>query len=156
MHRRNFIKQTSSALLLLSSGKIVTLSDSYEEFFRKPVLRFVVASDGHYGQNDTEYEKFFNELVQNINRQHKQKAFDFCMINGDIIHDDKKWFPDAKRILDKLDLHYYVSQGNHDHATAEEWEAIWKMPVNLDFRIKKILFSSVPRPMKVELISVRI
>ena len=138
MRRRDFIKQASSVLLVLSSGKIISVTDGYEELMaRKPLLRFVVASDGHYGQKDTDSEKYFADLVENINRNHERKAFDFCVVNGDIIHDDKKWFSDAKTALDKLAVKYYVSQGNHDHATAEEWQTIWNMPVNLDFSIKK-------------------
>ena len=138
MLRRDFLKQSSAALLLLSSGKIVNLAVTYEEWMKsKAVLRFVVASDGHYGQKDTEYEKFFSSLTENVNRLHDEKAFDFCVINGDIIHDDAKWFPAAKNALDKLAVKYYVSQGNHDHCTPEEWNQVWKMPVNLDFKLKK-------------------
>ncbi len=66
--------------------------------------------------------------------------FSFCVINGDIVHDDKTHFPAAKKALDHLQCKYYVSQGNHDHVTAEEWKAIWNMPVNLDFSIKKSSF----------------
>jgi hypothetical protein len=138
MRRRDFIKQASSVLLVLSSGKIISVTDGYEELMaRKPLLRFAVASDGHYGQKDTDSAKNFADLVETINRNHQQKVFDFCVVNGDIIHDDKKWFSEAKMALDKLAVKYYVSQGNHDHVTASEWEAIWGMPVNLDFRIKK-------------------
>jgi hypothetical protein len=137
MLRRKFLKQSSAALLVLSSGKILRLSDSYEEWNRKPVLRFVVASDGHYGQVNTEYEKFHAELVSNINRLHKEDPFEFCMVNGDLVHDDKNHFPAVKKALDNLKVKYYVSQGNHDHVTAEEWEGIWKMPVNIDFKIKR-------------------
>lgn len=136
MRRLDFLKQSSAALLVLSSGKIIKLCDSYEDWNKKPVLRFVVASDGHYGQKDTEFEKFFSNLTDNINDQHKKNPFAFCVVNGDIIHDDKKHFAPAKIALDKLSVKYYVSQGNHDHATTEEWEEIWKMPVNLDFKIK--------------------
>jgi predicted MPP superfamily phosphohydrolase len=138
MIRRDFLKQSSAALLFLSSGKIVKLTGTYEDWLKsKTILRFVVASDGHYGQKDTEYEKFYSNLTENINRLHDEKAFDFCVINGDVIHDDKKWFADAKKALDKLTVKYYVSQGNHDHCTAEEWNEIWKMPTNLDFQLKK-------------------
>jgi predicted MPP superfamily phosphohydrolase len=138
MRRRDFIKQASSALLVLSSGDILSFTGIPDEILAKrPVLRFAVASDGHYGQKDTAYEKYFSEVVESINRQHKERAFDFCMINGDIIHDDKKLYPAAKQALDKLAVNYYVSQGNHDHVNADEWEAIWNMPVNLDFSIKK-------------------
>jgi hypothetical protein len=138
MKRRQFITQSASAFLILSNGKIVSLYEKFEDdLFKNPVLRFVVASDGHYGQKDTEYEKFFSTLTENINQQHKENPFAFCVINGDIIHDDPKWFPDAKKALDKLSLKYYVSQGNHDHATAEEWQKTWNMPTNIDFKIKK-------------------
>jgi len=137
MQRRNFLKQSSAAILVLSSGKIIKLPDAYENWVnKKPVLRFVVASDGHYGQPNTEYENYFTELTDNINKLHSENPFEFCVVNGDIIHDDKKWFPDAKTALDKFKVQYYVSQGNHDHCTAEEWLELWKMPVNFDFKIK--------------------
>ena len=137
MYRRDFIKQASSALLILSNGSILSLTDGYDEIAQKKVvLRFAVASDGHYGQKDTDYRRFFSEIIENINSSHKKKAFNFCVINGDIIHDDKTFYPEAKKALDKLTVKYYVSQGNHDHVTAAEWNDIWKMPVNLDF-IKK-------------------
>lgn len=137
MLRRNFLKQGSAAILILSSGKILKLSDSYEQWNKKPVLRFAVASDGHYGQKDTAYEKFFSTLTDNINNQHKENPFAFCVVNGDIIHDDKMHFPAAKNALDKLNVKYYVSQGNHDHYTAGEWLQLWNMPVNIDFKIKR-------------------
>jgi hypothetical protein len=138
MRRRDFIKQTSSAILVLSNEKILSLAGSYDDLMRKkPVLRFAIASDGHYGQKDTGYKKFFEEAVENINRQHIEKAFDFCVVNGDIIHDDKAFVPEAKAALDKLTVKYYVSQGNHDQVTAEEWNDVWKMPVNIDFTVKK-------------------
>ena len=137
MLRRKFLKQGSAALLILSSGKILRLSDSYEHWNKKPVLRFVVASDGHYGQKDTAYEQYFSDFTSNINKLNNNNPFEFCIINGDIIHDDKKYFANAKKALDKLNVTYYVSQGNHDHATMEEWEQIWLMPTNIDFKIKK-------------------
>jgi hypothetical protein len=137
MRRRDFIKQTSSALLILASGDILSLVNYPDEFAKKAILRFAIASDGHYGQADTDYEKYFSDIVAHINKNHAQSSFDFCVINGDIIHDDKKLYPEAKEALDKLAVKYYVSQGNHDHVTAEEWNDIWKMPVNLDFTIKK-------------------
>jgi hypothetical protein len=137
MRRRDFIKQTSSALLILSSGDIFSLADRPGELAKKTILRFAVASDGHYGQPGTDYEKYFSDIVQHINQSHSQNSFDFCVINGDIIHDDKKWYADARKALDKLNVKYYVSQGNHDHVTADEWQTIWNMPVNLDFTIKK-------------------
>jgi hypothetical protein len=137
MRRREFIKQASSALLILSSGDILSFSGYPDSCDKKTILRFAVASDGHYGQKDTGYEKYFSDIVEHINKAHGQNPFDFCVINGDIIHDEKKWFPEAKKALDNLAVKYYVSQGNHDHVTADEWQAVWNMPVNFDFSIKK-------------------
>jgi 3',5'-cyclic-AMP phosphodiesterase len=137
MLRRKFLKQGAAAMLITANGNIRKLTLGYEDWLeKKPVLRFAVASDGHYGQKDTGFEKYFSELTNHINTHHGQKPFDFCVINGDIIHDDRKWFPDAKKALDELKLKYYVSQGNHDHCTPEEWKQIWGMPVNLDFTHK--------------------
>lgn len=138
MRRRDFIKQVSAAFVILQSGDIFPLTGDHGELHgRRPVLRFAVASDGHYGQTNTEYGEHFSDIVRHINRHHEQAPFNFCVINGDIIHDDKDLYAEAKTALDKLAVKYYVSQGNHDHVTASEWETIWNMPVNLDFMIKK-------------------
>ena len=142
MKRKEFLRLSVPAFLLLANGRIVKATNYWlsEEHRRKVKLRFVVASDGHYGQPNTEYENYFATVVSRINEEHKKNPFSFCVINGDIIHDDKTHFPAAEKALDKLALKYYVSQGNHDHVTAPEWQTIWNMPVNLDFTIKKNSF----------------
>jgi hypothetical protein len=78
--------------------------------------------------------------VNRVNEEHAANPFAFCMINGDIIHNDKTFYPAAKAALDKLRTPYYVSQGNHDHVNPDEWKAVWNIPVNHDFRIKKNSF----------------
>ena len=142
MKRRDFIKFTTPVIILLANGKIVraTETDPYEWYSRKIKLRFAVASDGHYGEPGTDYENFFAKLVGRVNEEHAVNPFAFCMINGDVVHNDKTLYPAAKEALDKLKTPYYVSQGNHDHVTAGEWKAIWNMPVNHDFSIKKTSF----------------
>ncbi len=142
MKRKEFIRLAVPAFLLLANGKVVKATNYYlsEEHKRKVKLRFVVASDGHYGLANTDYENFFSTIVTRINEEHAADPFSFCVINGDIIHDDKKHFPAAKKALDALSMKYYVSQGNHDHVNADEWQTIWNMPVNFDFSIKKNSF----------------
>lgn len=135
MNRRKFIQNSSFAFLLLAGGK-TTLISRQDLLAKKLRLRFAVASDGHYGQPNTDYKSFFDTLVTRINQEHTAKPFAFCMINGDIIHDDKKFTPEAKSALDKLIMKYYVSQGNHDMLTATEWQTQWLMPTNLSFTIK--------------------
>ena len=142
MQRKEFLRLSVPAFLLLANGNIVKANDYYlsEAHRRKVKLRFVVASDGHYGQPKTGFENFHATLVSRINEEHKKNPFSFCVINGDIVHDDKTHYPAVKKAFDNLQLKYYVSQGNHDHVSAQEWEAIWNMPVNLDFTIKKSSF----------------
>ena len=142
MKRRDFIKYTGPFVFLLANGKIVqagklALDNGYAKKVR---LRFAVASDGHYGEPNTAYDEFFASMVNNVNAAHANNPFAFCMVNGDIVHNDKTLYPAAKAALDKLQTPYYVSQGNHDHVTAEEWKAIWNMPVNHVFSIKKTSF----------------
>lgn len=135
MKRKEFLQVGIPAFLLLANGKIIRAGNfvQNEAERQKVKLRFVVASDGHYGQKDTDYQNFHNTIISRINEEHAKQAFSFCVINGDIIHDDKTLYTEAKKKLDTLHPKYYVSQGNHDHVTAEEWQAIWSMPVNLDF-----------------------
>lgn len=142
MQRKEFLRLSIPAFLLLANGKIIRANDFLisEEHKRRVKLRFAVASDGHYGQPNTDYEDFHRTLVSRINEEHKKHPFSFCVINGDIVHDDKTHYPAVKKALDDLAPKYYVSQGNHDHVTAEEWESTWNMPVNLDFSIKKNSF----------------
>jgi len=142
MNRRDFIRYTTPVIILLANGKIIRASetDPYEWSKRKIKLRFAVASDGHYGEPKTDYENYFATMVNRVNEEHAANPFAFCMINGDIIHNDKTFYPAAKAALDKLQTPYYVSQGNHDHVTPDEWNAIWNIPVNHDFRIKKTSF----------------
>lgn len=135
INRKEFLTTAIPAFLLLANGRIVQATSFFKR--SKPQLRFIVASDGHFGQPDTEYHSFFLQLTQRINEVHRQDPFHFCVINGDIIHDNTSLMPDAKKALDQLALPYYVTQGNHDHIDATGWEAIWKLPVNYDFSIDK-------------------
>jgi len=133
MKRKDFLKITAPALLLLTNGQWIKAESSYSK--KKRLLRFAVASDGHYGQEGTDYENHFTRFVNAVNEAHQKDPFAFCMINGDIIHDDVRLFPAAKAALDQLIPKYYVTQGNHDHASPELWENIWKMPLNYDFEV---------------------
>jgi hypothetical protein len=137
MKRKEFLRLSAPAFLLLANGKILQAHDHFlNEARRKVKLRFAVASDGHYGQPGTDFENYYATAVSAINLMHEKKPFSFCMVNGDIIHDDKNFYPAAKKALDNLQMKYYVSQGNHDKVSAEEWQSIWNIPVNHDFSIE--------------------
>lgn len=136
--RRHFIKNISFATALLVGGGVKFLSASeVNELQAEVKLRFVVASDGHYGQAKTQFDEFFATITSQINQFHQQSPLDFCVINGDIIHDDKNLLLTAKQKIDQLTMPYYVTRGNHDKVTPEYWESIWKMPLNHDVVVKK-------------------
>lgn len=139
MKRRSFIKTGLTAAWILSGHEWVKASILTNEAStsKKRGLRFAVASDGHYGEPNTTSAENFANLVQHVNEEHGRRKFDFCMINGDIVHNEKEFYTPAKAALDKLAMPYYVSQGNHDRVTPDEWQSIWNMPVNHDFRIRK-------------------
>lgn len=142
MKRRHFLQLSGSLTILLANGNISRANSlaAYEINRAKRLFRFAVASDGHYGQPDTDFAGYFSNLVQAINTDNDKDPFAFTVINGDIVHDDKSHYPAAKLALDKLLCKYYVTQGNHDHVNADEWQNIWNMPVNLDFICKRNAF----------------
>ena len=140
MNRKQFIHIAGSAIVLLANGKILNASNLPGLPHENILFRFAIASDGHYGEENTNFQDHFSTIVQYINNDHAHHPFRFTVINGDIVHDDKSFYPAAKQALDALNCKYYVSQGNHDHVTHDEWKSIWGMPVNLDFTYKKCAF----------------
>ena len=138
MKRRDFIKHVSSASLVLMGGSVLRLTPAEANSLQKnSSLRFVVASDGHYGEKGTESDLYYATLIKNVSDFHANNKVDFCVINGDIIHDQKDLLVLAKKHLDQLPVKYYVTKGNHDRVSDAYWNEVWGMPVNHDVQIKK-------------------
>jgi hypothetical protein len=136
--RRSFLKNVSLATAFFAVGGFKEIGASVVFENRKNVaLRFVVASDAHYGQPGTTYDAMIEKITTQINMFHKETPLDFCVINGDIIHNEKHLLPLAKQKLDALDPKYYVTRGNHDMVTADYWQEVWGMPLNHMVEIKK-------------------
>ncbi len=135
--RRTFIRNLSMASAILLTGRIQFLSAAEVYGLRNKVrLRFVVASDAHFGQPNTNFEELLNISTKQVNQFHKKNAIDFCVINGDIIHNDKSMLPLAKKHLDSFTMPWFVSRGNHDMVSAQFWEETWGMSLNFDTVIK--------------------
>ncbi len=96
-------------------------------------MRFIVASDGHYGQPDTDYKTMHADFIGWINREKMQKGVDFLFLNGDLIHDDPTLLYDLKTTLSNLRVPYYVGRGNHDKAGIDVWESTWGYKPNHSF-----------------------
>ena len=74
MKRKEFIRLAAPAFLLLANGKIVKAHNFFSNEEKKKVkLRFAVASDGHYGQPETDFENYFSTAVI-LSMVHMEKA----------------------------------------------------------------------------------
>ncbi|MFN8345660.1 MAG: metallophosphoesterase [Spirosomataceae bacterium] len=93
-------------------------------------LRFAVASDGHYGQAKTDFRTYHEAIVKNLKKERMEKGLDFVVFNGDLFHDDVTFLPEVKQIFDSLGFPYYVTRGNHDHASPEQWRQTWGYDLN--------------------------
>ncbi len=113
--------------LLAAAGTIKTTRDP------KILLRFAVASDGHFGQKNTDYEKYHSDLIGWLNMEKIQKGLDFVVLNGDLVHDDPTLYFDLKNTLKRLSSPYYVTRGNHDHVARDVWESTFGYPTNHSF-----------------------
>jgi len=131
--RRKFIKNVSFASVLFLTGGMKSLSAAEVFQLRNKVkLRFVVASDIHYGQAKTPFDDNINTAIQKINQFHHEHHLHFCVMNGDLIHNEKSFMPQMKTKLDGLKMPFYVTRGNHDMVSLEEWEQVWKTPTHHD------------------------
>lgn len=136
--RREFLKRFSAATTIITATGFASVqaAELFKENIEEVKLRFIVASDAHYGQPDTPFAEMAETFVQKANVLHKNLRCDFCVLNGDIIHDKAEFMPVAKRTFDKLAMPLYATQGNHDHLTAQAWKAVWGVPANHVFSVK--------------------
>ena len=79
---------------------------------REIKLRFAIASDLHYGQRNTPFDEFAENMVEWINAEKKDKGLDLFFINGDITHDEPGMLIQLRdKHLKNLDLPYYSIKG---------------------------------------------
>ncbi len=131
MKRRPFLQK----LTLFSSAVMAIPLDSLSNTikYEPKKLRFIIASDGHFGQPDTDFSGTHTKLMESINAE---EQVDFVVFNGDLIHDDPVFMPQVKMYYDKLKYPYYVTRGNHDRLSEGDWMNIWGYPENHSFRSK--------------------
>lgn len=129
--RRHFLKKSVS-LVGTAPVLLAGLTDPSATAVAGPtrVFRFAVASDGHYGQPDTDYKTYASNIVDRLNAEKERSGLDICFFNGDLIHDDPRFMPEVKTAFDKLTIPYYVTRGNHDKVSPAVWEQIWGYPEN--------------------------
>ena len=131
MNKRQFLGKTFKSLTGL------TLLPAIDAFANAPTdalllpkeklkLRFALASDGHYGQPQTDSALFYRQMIQWMEKEHQQNQLDFVIINGDLVHDRPDLLPEVKeKYLAKLPVPYYPLPGNHDWADAAIWKKVF-------------------------------
>ncbi len=132
MHRRPFLQKIS--LLGTSLMTLPFISYGKMDFPKATRLKFITASDGHFGQPNTDFETSHSQLIEAIN---KEENVDFVVFNGDLIHDDPKWMPEVKNVYDRLPVPYYTTRGNHDRVSDQVWQQTWGRPDNFGWISKE-------------------
>jgi Icc protein len=143
MKRRNFISNTVKSIAVLSGTNVLQVISALK--FKLPSsdevkFRFAIASDGHYGQPETEYESFHDDMMNWLKKEHEQQPLGCCIFNGDLIHDNPDYFPEVKKKYDSLSIPYYVSRGNHDRCDAQIWKNTWGHELNYSYEIDNAAF----------------
>lgn len=138
-NRREFLKNASAITLLGALPATGFLSPEWLAK-SKPALRIIIASDSHYGQPNTDFDGMVETFISKANSFATAHSCNFCVINGDLIHDKPELMPLAKAKYDALDLPYYVTKGNHDRVSDSRWNEVWGMPVNFSITEKKVGF----------------
>lgn len=131
MKRREFVQNASASMLLLMTNGMVNPLRALP-VHSKSILRFAVTSDGHYGEANTPFGTYFSGITKTLNTFHSTKPLDFCVFNGDIIHNEPAFLPPASKAIQQCNMPVYVTKGNHDLVSREVWNETWNMDINHD------------------------
>lgn len=114
-------------------------------------MRFIIVPDLHYLQDNhssstdenivigdgppTKPEGYAErlDLLINVLKEEKTKGMNFFISNGDLVHDDPSYLQTIKNKFDEVGVPYYVTYGNHDRATEQQWYDVWGYNRNTDF-----------------------
>lgn len=131
MHRRPFLQKIS----LLSTGIVTLPFASYGQVTlpKATRLKFITASDGHWGQPNTDFSLSHQNLIDAI---HREKGVDFVVFNGDLIHDTPAFLSEVKAVFDQVQFPTFATRGNHDRVDADTFLRIMGHPTNHSFVIK--------------------
>ncbi len=131
MHRRPFLQKLS----LLSTGLIALPFANYGQVTlpKATRLKFITASDGHWGQPNTNFTLSHQNLIDAI---HREKGVDFVVFNGDLIHDTPSFLPEVKAVYDQVQFPTFATRGNHDRVDVETFARVIGHATNHSFVVK--------------------
>lgn len=118
---------------------------------RNIIHRIIVAGDGHWYDkhidsdnprqgkwaNNVLYDARHDMMIDWLNRETETFGTDFLVFNGDLVTNRPHHLPVVKEQYDKLTSKYYVTHGNHDHSSEENWKNIWGYGRNHSFEFGK-------------------
>jgi predicted phosphodiesterase len=128
MKRRPFLQKLTILTSAVSSLPFLSFGECQPS--SKPKIKFITASDGHFGQPNTDYEGSHRRLIDAIN---SEENVDFVVFNGDLIHDEPRFMPEVKKVYDTLKCPYHVTKGNHDRISESDWLDTWSEPADFSF-----------------------
>jgi predicted phosphodiesterase len=131
MNRRPFLQKLALAGTSLVTMPFVLYGKM--NFPKATRLKFITASDGHWGQPNTDFECFHKNLFDAI---HREKDLDFVVFNGDLIHDKPELLPEVKEFYRQLQVPHHVCRGNHDRVSEEDFQKVMGQTTNFSFEAK--------------------
>jgi len=143
VNRRKFLQLSFKTAVVIGVGNSLqsfAAGDFVLPAKDKIKLRFAIASDGHYGQQETNYDAMHDEMIAWLNTEKNERGIDFTTINGDLFHNNIEMLPLIKKKWDGLAMPYYVSHGNHDMINEEEWNKTWNMQWHYAFEKEDAAF----------------
>lgn len=139
----------SASLLPFHSAKAAQVGDKSPEACdcvlknlrdgRKIEHRIVATGDGHWFDhhitsahkrlgkwaNNQGYEERHRDMIAWLNAEIDGDGADFVVFNGDLVTNRPEHLPIIKEVYNTLKGKYYVTHGNHDHSSEENWRKIW-------------------------------
>lgn len=128
MNRRPFLHKLG--LLGTSLMTMPFISYGKMDFPKSTRVKFITASDGHWGQPNTDFETSHRNLIDAI---HREKEVDFVVFNGDLIHDEPKFLPEVMQVYEQLQMPWYATRGNHDRVSEAVFQEVMHQPTNFSF-----------------------
>jgi 3',5'-cyclic AMP phosphodiesterase CpdA len=126
--RREFIETSIAGVAAITFLPSVNVfgAETDSRLLAKSKLRFAIASDGHYGQEKTDFIANYKNMIRWLNDDHDKNHLDFVIVNGDLVHNRPDLLPVVKtNYLDKLKVPYHTIPGNHDYADAKIWKQVF-------------------------------
>ena len=131
MQRRPFLQKIGALSVGLIS--LPFMSHGIIQLPKSTRLKFITASDGHWGQQNTNFALSHQNLIDAI---HREKGVDFIVFNGDLIHDIPSFLPEVKAVYDQVQFPTFATRGNHDRVDEETFVRLMGHPTNHSFVLK--------------------